>query len=60
MQMRQRDVAAPMQNTRSELADAKAENDARVMMSALVASSVAHQSSLSVSAVKPPPALRRG
>ena len=28
MQMRQRDVAAPMQNTRRELADAKAENDA--------------------------------
>ena len=26
--MRQRDVAVPMQNTRRELADAKAENDA--------------------------------
>ena len=28
MQMRQRDVAAPDANTRMELADAKAENDA--------------------------------
>ena len=28
MQMRQRDVAALMQNTSKELADAKAENDA--------------------------------
>ena len=38
MQMRQRDVAArSMQNTRKELADAKAENDAlRVMMLPLV------------------------
>ena len=36
-----------MQNTRSELADAKAENDACVMMGLRWSSSVAHQSSLS-------------
>ena len=51
MQMRQRDVAAlDAKNTR-ELADAKAENDALRDDVPLVTSSVAHQSSLSVSAL---------
>ena len=49
MQMRQRDVAALDAKYTKELADAKAENDACVMMLPLVVS-VAHQSSLSVSA----------
>ena len=51
MQMRQRDVAA-RKNT-PLLADAKAENDACVMMLPAGTMSVAYQSSLSVS-VKPP------
>ena len=50
MQMRQRDVAALDAKHTKELADAKAENDARVMMLPPLSSSVAHQSSLSVSA----------
>ena len=49
MQMRQRDVAALDAKYTKELADAKAENDACVMMSRW-SSSVAHRSSLSVSA----------
>ena len=49
MQMRQRDVAALDAKYTKELADAKAENDACVMMLPL-SSSVAHQSSPSVSA----------
>ena len=51
MQMRQRDVAALDAKYTKELADAKAENDACDDVAAT--SSVAHQSSLSVS-VKPP------
>ena len=49
MQMRQRDVM-PDANTRSELADAKAENDALRDGCRRWSSSAAHQSSLSVSA----------
>ena len=52
MQMRQRDVAALMQNT--QLADAKAENDA-LRDCCRWSSSVAHQQSVS-QCVKPPPA----
>ena len=48
MQMRQRKGVPDAKYTK-ELVDAKAENDARVMMLPLVASSVAHRSSLSVS-----------
>ena len=58
MQMRQRDVAALDAKYTKELADAKAENDACVMMLLLVVVSVAHQSSLSVVMGLPPP--RRG
>ena len=51
MQMRQRDVAALDAKYTKELADAKAENDAlRDKVLPLMTSSVAHQSSLSVSA----------
>ena len=50
MQMRQRDVAALDAKYTKELADAKAENDAYAMMRCRWSSSVAHQSSLSVSA----------
>ena len=50
MQMRQRDVAAPDAKYMKELADAKAENDALRDDVAGWSSSVAHQSSLSVSA----------
>ena len=49
MQMRQRDVAAPDAKYTKELADAKAENDA-LRIRCRWSSSVAHQSSLSVSA----------
>ena len=49
MQMRQRDVAAPDAKYTKELADAKAENDA-LRDDCRWSSSVAHQSSLSVSA----------
>ena len=49
MQMRQRDVAALDAKYTKELADAKAENDACVMMRCRWSSS-AYQSSLSVSA----------
>ena len=49
MQMRQRDVAAPDVYHTKELADAKAENDA-LRRYCRWSSSVAHQSSLSVSA----------
>ena len=52
-QMRQRDVAALDAKYTKELADAKAENDA-LWWCCRWSSSVAHQSSLSVS-VKPPP-----
>ena len=58
MQMRQRDVAALDAKYTKELADAKAENDALRDDALPLSSSVAHQSSLSVS-VKPP-RLRRG
>ena len=54
MQMRQRDVVALDAKYTKELADAKAENDALRDDVAAGQSSVAHQSSLSVS-VKPPP-----
>ena len=54
MQMRQRDVAALDAKYTKELADAKAENDACVMMLPLVVVGCTSQSSLSVS-VKPPP-----
>ena len=57
MQMRQRDVAAPDANTK-ELADAKAENDACVMMLPLVV--VGCTSKQSVSQCVKPPRLRRG
>ena len=50
MQMRQRDVAALDAKYTKELADAKAENDALRDDAADWSSSVAHQSSLSVSA----------
>ena len=50
MQMRQRDVAALDAKYTKELADAKAENDALRDDVAAWSSSVAHQSSLSVSA----------
>ena len=50
VQMRQRDVAALDAKYTKELADAKAENDALRDDVPLIASSVAHQSSLSVSA----------
>ena len=50
MQMRQRDVAALDAKYTKELADAKAENDALRDDAAAGQSSVAHQSSLSVSA----------
>ena len=50
MQMRQRDVAALDANKSHELADAKAENDALRDDAAAGRRSVAHQSSLSVSA----------
>ena len=50
MQMRQRDVAALDAKYTKELADAKAENDALRDDVPLVNASVAHQSSLSVSA----------
>ena len=53
--MRQRDVAALDAKYTKELADAKAENDALRDDVAAGQSSVAHQSSLSVSAVPPPP-----
>ena len=49
MQMRQRDVAAPEQSTRKELADAKAENDA-LRDDAAAGRRRLHISSLSVSA----------
>ena len=54
MQMRQRDVAALDAKDTKELADAKAENDACVMIQRPL-SSVAHQSSSSVSVKLPPP-----
>ena len=57
MQMRQRDVAALDAKYTKELADAKAENDALRDDVAAGRQSVAHQSSLSVSA-KPPPLWR--
>ena len=50
MQMRQRDVAALDAKYTKELADAKAENDALRDRCCRWSSSVAHQSSLSVSA----------
>ena len=50
MQMRQRDVAALDAKYTKELADAKAENDALRDDACRWSSSVAHQSSLSVSA----------
>ena len=50
MQMRQRDVAALDAKYTKELADAKAENDARVMMLPLVVVGCTSKSSLSVSA----------
>ena len=50
MQMRQRDVAALDAKYTKELADAKAENDALRDDVCRWSSSVAHQSSLSVSA----------
>ena len=50
MQMRQRDVAALDAKYTKELADAKAENDALREVCCCWSSSVAHQSSLSVSA----------
>ena len=50
MQMRQRDVAALDAKYTKELADAKAENDALRDDVAAGRPSVAHQSSLSVSA----------
>ena len=53
MQMRQRDVAALDAKYTKELADAKAENDACVMMLPLVV--VDSTSKQSVSRVKPPP-----
>ena len=55
MQMRQRDVAALDAKYTKELADAKAENDALREEQCRWSSSVAHQSSLSVSAKPPPP-----
>ena len=54
MQMRQRDVAALDAKYTKELADAKAENDA-LRGCCRWSSSVAHQSSSSVSGVKPLP-----
>ena len=50
MQMRQRDVAALDAKYTKRLADAKAENDALRGDVAMINASVAHQSSLSVSA----------
>ena len=54
MQMRQRDVAALDAKYTKELADAKAENDALRDDGGCWSSSVAHQSSLSVSVKLPP------
>ena len=59
MQMRQRDVAALDAKYTKELADAKAENDALVMMLPLVVVGW-YQSSLVSQCVKPPRRLRRG
>ena len=53
--MRQRDVAALDAKYTKELADAKAENDALRDGCCRWSSSVAHQSSLSVSVKLPPP-----
>ena len=58
MQMRQRDVAALDAKYTKELADAKAENDACVMMLPLVV--VGCTSKQSVSQCVKPPRLRRG
>ena len=54
MQMRQRDVAALDAKYTKELADAKAENDARVMMLPLVVVGCTSKQSVS-QCVKPPP-----
>ena len=58
VQMRQRDVAALDAKYTKELADAKAENDALVMMLPLVV--VGCTSGQSVSQCVKPPRLRRG
>ena len=57
MQMRQRDVAAPDAKYTKELADAKAENDAHVMMLLVVVGCTSKQS---VSQCVKLPRLRRG
>ena len=54
MQMRQRDAAALDAKYTKELADAKAENDARVMMLPLVVVGCTSKQSVS-QCVKPPP-----